>query len=76
MRRIRRRDSLRGKMTSDVQIGRILPLLDCLMMCARSLKRLLLGAAVFIQVAIARFKFVPDARDILFHGGKFRFALR
>ena len=71
MGRIRRSDSLRGQVTADVEVGGILLFLDGLMMSARFLERVLLRAAVFVQDAIARFKFIPDPRDVLVHDGKF-----
>ena len=70
MRRVRRRDSLRREMTPDVEVGRVFLLLDRLMVPPRFLERLLLGAAVLIQDPVARFKFVPDPRDIFVHDGQ------
>ena len=63
MGRVRRRDSLRGQMPSDVEIGGILAFLDRLVMGARFLERLLLRPRGFIQGAIARFEIAADLRD-------------
>ena len=67
MRRARRRDALRGEVTADVEIGRVLFFFDRLMLLPRLLHFLLLGAGAFVQGAIARFKFAPDAGDVFFH---------
>ena len=72
MRRVRGGNALRGKMTTDVQIGGIFSLLDCLMMRTRFSKCLFLGADVIVQFSVASFKFAPDSLDIFFHDGKFR----
>ena len=70
MGRVRRSDSLRSQMTADVEIGGIFLFLDGLMMPAGILERVLLGAAALVQDAIARFKFLPDPRDVLVHDRK------
>src|SRR5438132_8934428 len=71
MGRIRGSDSLRGKMTTDVKVGRVLLLLDRFMMAAGIFESVLLGPAVLIQDAVARFKFISNPRDVLIHDGKF-----
>src|ERR1700681_4270348 len=69
--RIRRSDALRSQMTADIEVSRILLLLDGFMMSAGILESVLLRAAVLIQDAIARFKFLPDPRDVFVHDGEF-----
>ncbi len=64
MRCVRRRDPLRREMAADVQVSWIFFLLDGLMMAARVLQRLLLGAALFVQHSIARFVLFPHFRDV------------
>ena len=61
-----------GKMTTDVQIGGILSLLDCLMLRTRFSERLLLDADIIVQFSVAPFKFAPGPLDIFFHDRKFR----
>ena len=70
MGRVRRSDSLRSKMTADVEVGGVLLFFDGLMMAAGVLESVLLGAAVLIQDAVARFKFIPDPRDVFVHDVK------
>ena len=48
-------DSLRREMAPDVEIGWVLPLLDCLMLGARLLHGFLLALDIFGERAIARF---------------------
>ena len=67
MRRARRSNSLRGEMAPDVEISRILPFLDRLMVRPRFPHRFLLGVKIFIQRPVARIEFGPDALDIFIH---------
>ncbi len=76
MGRIGRSDPLRSEMAADVQIGGIFLFLDGLMVPAGFLERVLLGAAVFVQDAIARFKFLPDPRDVFVHDRQLGLGLR
>ena len=64
MRRGRRGDSLRRKVTADVQVSRVLFFLDRLMLLARLFDFLLLGARALVQRAVARFEFAADTRDV------------
>src|SRR5207247_11309756 len=68
--RIWRSDSLRRKMTTDVEVGRVFLLLDDFMMTAGIFEGVLLCPAVLIQDSIARFKLLSDPRDILVHDAK------
>ncbi len=72
MRCVRRGNALRGKVTTDVQIGGILSFLNCLMMRALLSKRFFLGADVIVQFPVASFKFAPDPLYIFFNDRKFR----
>ena len=73
MRRVRRGDTLRGKMTANVQIGGIFSLLDRLMLRTRFLHRFLLRADVIVEFSVAAFEFTSDSVYIFFHHRKFRF---
>src|SRR6478609_3636377 len=61
---IRRRDTLRGEMAADIEVGRILFLLDALMLLARLLHFLILRATAFAQRVITRLKFATSLRDV------------
>ena len=63
-------------MTSNVQIGGIFSLLDCLMVCPRFSDRFLLATDVIVQFSVARFKFTPDPLYVFFHDRKFGFCRR
>ena len=58
-------------MTPDVEVSRIFLLLHRFMMSAGILESVLLRAAVFVQDAIARLKFIPDPCDAFVHDGEF-----
>ena len=73
MRRVWRRNALRGKVPANIQIRWIFPLLDCLVACACGARRFLLSADVVTQFPVAPFKLAPGARNIFFHRSKFRF---
>src|SRR6267143_4942659 len=57
-------------MAADTEIRGVLLLLHGLMMSACILEGVLLRAAVLVQDAVARFKLIPDSRDVLVHDSK------
>src|SRR2546421_11069612 len=66
-------NALRGKVPANVQIRRVFPLLDCLMLRACIASCFLLSSDVIIQFSVSGFKLASSPRNVFFHRRKFRF---
>src|SRR6476646_10097146 len=71
MRRIRRGDAARSKMATDVQVSRILPFLDRLVLRSCIPQCILLCPYLFSQGAIGGFESLAYARDVSLRGRQF-----
>src|SRR5260370_17410625 len=71
MRCILRGDAARSKMATDVQVGRIFPFLDRLVLCSCVPQCILLCPYLFSQGAIGCFESLAYARDVSLRGRQF-----